>query len=548
MITTIISSLEISDISSILIIISIIYVTHFYYNYFTRSNPLPGPFPLPIIGNAHQQIGYGFNDWLISLHKKYGDMYEIILAGQRLIILCKPDLIENMNIPSTKTNYPNRFYDIEGFVEYELDRVGLVFNNDYKSWKYNRQFFSQAMMSPSFNYQAIKWTNELWNEMESYWNNLGEDYELDLIKWIRRFTNEIIFRIAIGVKNDAIASYYNIIIHKNNNFNSLNVNENVNFKNPDNIIESIETYTGGLIYFFAFNNFIRHYFPFIRSKVIKLLKNKDYLFGRFYTIIKERRIEIENTPLNQPLRHDMLTSYITANTPRDINVVNHADVDLLRPMTDNEIFGNIRDAILGGTDTTANLVCFIVYYLEHYPDVKQRLRQEFDTILGNDLTGPITNKDLDELKYCEAVIKEVHRHSPIFTIIGRINTQNDIVGGYNWSERTRFQMLTSAIMNHKDYWTEPEKFDPDRFYKIEESDKYLLEKNNMKNSLSIFGGGIRICPGRKLAIIELKCLLVLIYRKYDIELVDMNSPLKYKSDFLTLCKELIVKIKPRKFS
>ncbi|GET03257.1 cytochrome P450 [Rhizophagus clarus] len=68
----------------------------------------------------------------------------------------------------------------------------------------------------------------------------------------------------------------------------------------------------------------------------------------------------------------------------------------------------------------------------------------------------------------------------------------------------------------------------------------------MKNTFPIFGGGIRICPGRKLAIIELKCLLILIYRKYDIELVDMNAPLNYSSDFINVCKELIVKVKPRK--
>src|SRR5947209_570394 len=103
MITTIISSFGISDIFFLLITFLVLYITRFYYHYFTRPNPLPGPFPLPILGNDYQQIGYAFNDWLISLHKKYGDMYEIILAGQRLIILCKQDLIENMNIPSTKT-------------------------------------------------------------------------------------------------------------------------------------------------------------------------------------------------------------------------------------------------------------------------------------------------------------------------------------------------------------------------------------------------------------------------------------------------------------
>jgi hypothetical protein len=51
--------------------------------------------------------------------------------------------------------------------------------------------------------------------MEIYWNNLGEDYELDLIKWMSRFTNEIIFRIATVVKSNAIAFYYNKIILKN---------------------------------------------------------------------------------------------------------------------------------------------------------------------------------------------------------------------------------------------------------------------------------------------------------------------------------------------
>ena len=64
-------------------------------------------------------------------------------------------------------------------------------------------------------------------------------------------------------------------------------------------------------------------------------------------------------------------------------------------------------------------------------------------------------------------------------------------------------MLTSAIMKHKDYWTDPEKFDPDRFYKVEENDKYLFEKRKVKNAFLMFGGSVRICPGRKFAIKEL---------------------------------------------
>jgi hypothetical protein len=282
-------------------------------------------------------------------------MFEIDLAGERLIFLCRPELIENMNAPSTKTKYPIRLLMTEALVEYGFDKSGLINNNILRSWKYSRQFFSQSMMTPSFNNQAIEWSIKLCKEMESYWNNLGENYELDLPKWMRRFTNEIIFKISTGVKNNAVLSYYNTLIPNNNNTNSsLNKKEKEEFEKPENFVKSIETYIQGFVYFFTFNNFMRHNFPFVREKVKNLLKNRDYFFDRIHQVIKERRIEIENTPLDQPLRHDMLTSYITANTSRDINIVKHSnDADFLRPMTDEEIFGNIYDAMLGGTDTVS---------------------------------------------------------------------------------------------------------------------------------------------------------------------------------------------------
>ena len=193
------------------------------------------------------------------------------------------------------------------------------------------------------------------------------------------------------------------------------------------------------------------------------------------------------------------------------------------------------------------MICFVVYYLGHYPEVKQRVQRELDVVLGKDLTKPLSYKDLDKLQYCDAVIKEVNRHFPILFMIGRFNTESDNIGGYDWPKRTQFQMLYSAIMKHKDYWTDPEKFDPNRFYKVEESDKYFLEKQKVKNAFPMFGGGLRICPGRKLANIELKCLMAFIYRKYDVEMADINAPLIYRSKTVNFLGELIVRVKPREF-
>jgi hypothetical protein len=266
MISKIISSFGIFDVFSLLLVFIILHVTRYYYNYFTRPNPLPGQFPLPVIGNIHQRFGYEFNDWLISLHKKYGDMFEINLAGIRSIILCNIDLIENMNIPSIKTKYPLKSHHIvEGFKEYRSDVTGIIDNADVKSWNYNRRLFNQAIMNQSFNNQAVEWTNEFWSEMESYWNKLGENYELDLMRWMHRFANDMIYKISTGEKNNSIASYYYYTFAPESS--DLNEKEKEKIKESENYIKSLEALIRGYSYFFLFNRFMRHYVPFIRGKV-----------------------------------------------------------------------------------------------------------------------------------------------------------------------------------------------------------------------------------------------------------------------------------------
>ncbi|CAH1759696.1 5339_t:CDS:2 [Entrophospora sp. SA101] len=101
-----------------------------------------------------------------------------------------------------------------------------------------------------------------------------------------------------------------------------------------------------------------------RSKVKKTLDNRDYLYGKLIGIIRERRKEIEeaiNENKNTELRHDILTSFITANTPYDINSSRHVDPELSRPMTDDEIRADMLDIFLGGTDTVSIVVVLFCF-------------------------------------------------------------------------------------------------------------------------------------------------------------------------------------------
>src|SRR5271170_6499338 len=78
-----------------------LYVARFYYKYYTRKSPLPGPFPLPLIGNLHQ---FRLNPakYTKDHHKEFGDMFEIWVGNKRIIFLAHPSLIDQIFVSSTK--------------------------------------------------------------------------------------------------------------------------------------------------------------------------------------------------------------------------------------------------------------------------------------------------------------------------------------------------------------------------------------------------------------------------------------------------------------
>ncbi|CAB4433152.1 unnamed protein product [Rhizophagus irregularis] len=135
----------------------------------------------------------------------------------------------------------------------------------------------------------------------------------------------------------------------------------------------------------------------------------------------------------------------------------------MRPMTDIEIRGIIFDGIVAGTDTTANTISYIIYYLAHNPDVKKKMLDEIDRIFQGDKTRPITENDLNNLKYCEAIAKEVSRIFSVVNSLPRCLERPEEIGGYQWPANTHVRINIDAIHHNSEYWEEPEKFNPDRW-------------------------------------------------------------------------------------
>jgi len=186
--------------------------------------------------------------------------------------------------------------------------------------------------------------------------------------------------------------------------------------------------------------------------------------------------------------------------------------------------------------------------------------------------------------YIEAVIKETSRILPATALNIRTAERDDTIGGYpikvslyvshsmyairvtqygmhsfvryfillfstfNWLLLLLLLLLLqggqqiivsfAGIQHHPKHWPNPKQFNPDRFL---EPNASKIEKH----ALPMFGGGLRICPGRHMAMAELKVVIAMIFRKYDLELATADTELKFKCDLVNHCSELMLRFKPR---
>ncbi|RHZ74578.1 hypothetical protein Glove_220g37 [Diversispora epigaea] len=229
--------------------------------------------------------------------------------------------------------------------------------------------------------------------------------------------------------------------------------------------------------------------------------------------------------------NNMLTMFLTVNTERDITEI--SDGAHNKPMSDKDVQENLLEVLSTGFDTNANSLCFLVDFLENNPRAKQRMIEEIERVLGKDPNSSFTLEDLSKLEYVEATIKEASRLRSNVPTIFRKNSVPEVIGGYKWSKDTYFMMSIDKIQDHKSYWKDPETFNPDRF----------MDNPESKSKVYMFGGGLRKCPGRNLAMMGLKATLAMLYRKYDIELL---GPMKEYVGAARKCVELKVKLRKRK--
>ncbi|RIA92945.1 cytochrome P450 [Glomus cerebriforme] len=504
-----------SNIFSIISLTIVSYITNYYIQYFTRPSKIPGPLPLPLFGNLFS-IGADLVAAVDIFHRKYGDIYEFYMGNIRNVVICSPDLVEQVWGPSSikNTKFIMRNAYSEGVDELGLGTKGIVLNRNLDSWNINRKFLIQSISAPQFLREAIKLSSKINDEIFEYWKFMGkEGIQVEVSEWMNALGTDIVVTTATGKRMSSTADLFNSLNIKGEKSKIYGI-----WKDGLKFTESIYVYNESMMFMMLFSPFLRRNFPGLKSINKKYLDNRDKIDNILEKMISERRKEIENTPLDQPLEQDILTILLVTNTERDLNKINVGKFD--EPLKNDQLSSILREVFTGGLDTTSNTLSFVSYYIAQNRDVYLKMREEVLKVYGTLDNPNLTLESFEKLKYFEAVINESIRKFPTLSFMPRAAIEDVKLGEYVIKADTTVYTDLKILSNNPKYFKDPEKFNPDRFMTDKES--------IVKYSFIPFGNGARMCPGRVWAMAQMKTYLVKLVSTFDIELVNKNTDVEYK--------------------
>jgi len=185
-------------------------------------------------------------------------------------------------------------------------------------------------------------------------------------------------------------------------------------------------------------------------------------------------------------------------------------------LSNEEIVDELLAFIMAGHETTANALSFAMVCLSRNKDVLRRARAEIkEACDGN----PLSFQVIPKLPFVRAVFRETLRLFPVVPMTSRVPVQNAKVGPYVVTPQDRVTINMFQICRDAKVFPDPLKFNPDRWL----SGGNSVEELKSYDTTHSFGGGLRVCIGKRFAEEESMLLLASLIQNFDVELESMGG-------------------------
>ena len=438
---------------------------------------LPGPRGRPWIGNLGQFKITGahlqFEEWC----KDYGPLYKLKLGGRKVVVVGDHTLVAQI-----LRDRPDGFRRTARLNEIWTE-MGLptgVFGANGDEWKRQRRMV-MAGFDPVHVKAYFPSLQGVAQRLSGRWHKAARTgATIDLQSDLMRYTVDTIAGLAFGAE-----------------INTLESDAVVIQQHLDKIFPAL---------------FSRIFKPvplwrWFKSAEDRLLENSLREVMRAVNgFVAEARARMLADPRLREHPKNLLEAMIAAADMPDSGI------------TDAQVAGNVITMLLAGEDTTANTLAWMIHLMWLNRDTLVRATEEVRRVCA-DPSAP-TFSEMAQLDYVEACANETMRLKPVAPQLPLQTLRETVIGDVLLPAGIVVIGLMRRDSVSDNFLPEAAAFKPERWLDADADGQTGLSAHSAKRLSMPFGAGPRICPGRYLALLEMKMAMATLLGQFDIAAVD----------------------------
>ena len=437
-----------------------------------KIRDLPGPRGWPIIGNMLEvdpaRIHLIAEEW----SRKYGEYFRFRITSREFLVVANAEAIGTIlrDRPEGFQRTPrlNQIARQMGF--------GGVFSSNGEQWKRQRPMV-MAAFDPAHTKTYFPSLVRVTERFAGRWRRAAEaGRTIELQADLMRYTVDVVAGLAFGA-----------------DINTLESDEEVIQSHLDKVFPAL---------------FKRLFSPLPLWKWLAfadrdLARHLDALRSAVDGFIADARSRLERNPALREHPTNLIEAMIAARDKPDSG------------LTDTDVSGNVLTMLLAGEDTTANTLAWMIYLLSRNPQALERARAEVRAALGG-APFPQTYEQVAKLEYVEACANETMRLKPVAPINTTQALRDTVVSGIEIPAGQLVICLMRPSATHERHFARPQDFDPARWLTDGSPGRAAA---SAKRASMPFGAGPRLCPGRYLAMLEIKMAMAMLLAGFEVEAV-----------------------------
>jgi cytochrome P450 len=436
-----------------------------------QISELPAPRGLPLVGNLLQIDTQRLHITAEGWRRQFGDYFRFRNGPREIVVVADPEAIAAM-----LRDRPDGFHRTHRLssIAAEMGFNG-VFSANGEEWRRQRPMV-MAGLDPAHVKSYFPALVRVTERFARRWRKAAAGgTAIDLQADLMRYTVDVTAGLAFGA-----------------DINTIESDEDVIQRHLDKILPALFR---RLMAPFKYWRYLK--LPFDR-KLDKHLVELRHAVGQF---IASARARMDAEPQRRAEPTNLIEAMIAARDTEGSGV------------DDGDVAGNVLTMLLAGEDTTANTLAWMIWLLSRNPDALGRARDEVRGVLGG-AALPAHYEQLGKLAYVEACANETMRLRPVAPIIILEAGRDSVVAGIRIPQGQLVMCLMRPGAVDGKHFPQPQSFEPARWLDGARS------ASSAKRVAMPFGAGPRLCPGRYLAMQEIKMASAMLLGGFEIESVD----------------------------